>query len=59
MSAVRHGGRGPNPAHVDDTLLRVLQLRDAMVGHAQLARGFRTADGMTAPRVVPIAVINI
>jgi hypothetical protein len=46
---MRRGERGPDAAHVDDTLLRVRQLRDAMVGGAQLAPGVTVADGLTFP----------
>jgi hypothetical protein len=49
---VRHGERDANPAHVDDTLLRLRQLRDTMVGRAQLAQSFQAADGMSR-RVQP------
>lgn len=58
MSRVRHGDRGPTLL-VDDTLRRLPQLRDAMVGHVQLAPGCRAANGMTALSAVPMAVINI
>jgi hypothetical protein len=52
---VRRGERSSDAAHVDDTLLRVRQLRDAMVGSAQLAPGAAVADGLTFPVACPLA----
>lgn len=43
-----HGARAPDAPHVDDPLLRVWQLRGAMVGDAQFAPAFHAADAITS-----------
>lgn len=56
---MRYGARGCQAPHVDDALLRVRQVRGAMVGCAQLASPCRAADGLTSTSPLPMAVINI
>ena len=51
MSAVRHGAGDPDAPHVDDELLRMRQLRGAVVGSAQLAPRHAAADRMFQPRL--------
>jgi hypothetical protein len=57
VSAVWQSAGGPDPPHVDDELLRMRQLRGAMVGGAQVAPRFHAADGITSS--LPMAVIDI
>lgn len=59
MSAVWHSAGGPDPPHVDDELLRMRQLRGAMVGGAQVAPRVHAADGITSSGPLPMAVIDI
>ena len=54
-----HGAWGADPSHVEDELLRVRQLRRAMVGGARLAPLVHEADGMTSSSPLPMAVINV
>ena len=59
MSEVWRGVWNADPSHVDDELLRVPQLRCAMVGGARPAALVHEADGMTSSSPLPMAVINV
>jgi hypothetical protein len=59
MSAVWHGAGGHDPLDVDESLLRVRQLRGALVCGPQFLPSFRTADVITSWSPLSMAVIDV